>query len=398
MTNKETEIQLIKCIHNALLLPVSYLEDGKVLFSYPEKIDTAAGITGDSTLLPSAIDDSRNAQYILTPAGERCIVCLLAPGKIIALGPFLTEPVSDNHITQLIRSGAVKMHFRPALRTYFDSLPVMTMSQYYYTGKLVEMLFSSFWKTDEPAENADLSSVFIPTSYYRQAQDYRTRQFLHSPYMTEQEICHYISEGDAESALHILAEINSRPRAQLAGTALRSLKNSIICSCAFMARAAIAGGVHADDAFTLSDAYIQQIENCNDINTILHFEEKMVKGYTAAVQNQKSGKYSNAVSRAAEYIEAHLCEKLTLADISEAVYLNANYLSGLFKKETGETIHSFLIRRRVEDSAFFVRTSSEPIAGIASFYQFSSQSHYVQCFRSIMGITPGAYRKNADSL
>ena len=85
-------------------------------------------------------------------------------------------------------------------------------------------------------------------------------------------------------------------------------------------------------------------------------------------------------------------------EIAEYAKVSTSYLSTLFKKETGETIHSFLIRRRVEDSAFFVRTSSEPIADIASFYQFSSQSHYVQCFRSIMGITPGAYRKNADSL
>ena len=108
----------------------------------------------------------------------------------------------------------------------------------------------------------------------------------------------------------------------------------------------------------------------------------------------KLGKYSEAVRGAMVYIENHLCEKLSLSQIAEAVYLNPNYLSGLFSAETGETVHNYIIRRRVEDAGYFVKNSTEPIADIASFYQFSSQSHFVQCFRRIMGVTPGVYRKS----
>ena len=395
MSFTEKEIQAGKCIHYALQLPVCLSENGIPVHSFPDKYDTAASVTGNQALLPSPTDETGTVQYILSPAGDRYIIYAFSSALAMVIGPFLTEKVPEGRIGQLVSEGQIRMHLRSAVRTYLDSLPVLSVQQYYYTGRLVEFLLSSQTELKNNPGSWDLSQAFIPNSYYQKAQDYRTMQFLHSPYMTEQEICHYISKGDSVSALHILAEINEHPRAQLAGTALRSLKNSIICSCAFMARAAISGGVRPDDAFTLSDAYIQQIETCSDINIILHFEEQMVIGYTSAVNSLRKGKYSSTVASAFEYIDAHLCEKLTVANIAQSVFLNPNYLSGLFRRETGETIHSYILRKRVEAASFFVRNSTESFADIASFYQFSSQSHFVHSFRQIMGITPGECRRTS---
>ena len=390
----EKEIQTIKCLYQSMRIPLRLLRNGKVLYSLPETIETAASVTGNSGFLPLPGNETGKAQYVLSAAGERFIILLLADGDQLTAGPFLSEKMTDDFIARLVREGKIKIRMKPALKTFYDTLEIMPMQRYYYTGVLLEMLFSTI--REIPADHSGKTEQmyeFIPDSFYLQSRDYRTRQFMHSPYMTEQEICHYISAGDKEGALHILAEINRRPRAQLAGTEIRSLKNSMICSCAFMTRAAISGGVSADDAFTLSDAYIRQIESFRDIDTILHFEEKMVVGFTSAVTKLKKEHYSEIINRAVDFIENHLCEKLTLEMIAEAVFLNPNYFSGLFRQETGETVHGYIIRRRVEESGFFVRSGTEPIADIASFYQFSSQSHYVRSFKKIMGVTPGAYRK-----
>ena len=93
-----------------------------------------------------------------------------------------------------------------------------------------------------------------------------------------------------------------------------------------------------------------------------------------------------------QYIDLHLSDPLDIPDIASAVFHNANYLSGLFKRETGETIHQYILKKRIEEAAHFVRTSSDSIADIASFYQFCSQSHFVQCFRRQIGQTPSACR------
>lgn len=402
----QKEIQLCRCLYEAVQLPLQLSRAGETVYSLPEKIDTAASVTGLKTLSPVPGEELERVQYLFSPVGERFLVLRMRGDLCITAGPFLAEPVSDEFLTRLVREGMIKMRMKSDLRTHLDSLRFLPMERYYYSGMLIELLFvqdSGLLGKKEEEETDDLPGTakesglsgreFLPDSYYLQTRDYRTRQFLHSPYMTEQEICHYISAGDTEGALRTLAEINRHPRAQLAGTEIRSLKNSIICSCAFMTRAAISGGVRADDAFTLSDAYIRQIETLGDIRQILHFEEKMVIGFTSAVTRMRKEHYSNTIDHAIEYIEEHLCEKLSLDSIAEAVFLNPNYLSGLFHRETGETIHRFIIRRRIEDSSFFVRSGTEPVADIASFYQFSSQSHYVRSFRSIMGVTPGEYRK-----
>ena len=396
MTSFDAEIQKAKCLHYATGFPVCVANREKSVYSLPNKIVSAAELTGSKELrfLPS--DEPDSVQYILSPAGERYIYLALASGVSVTLGPFLTEAVPDVFITQMIRSGMTKMRYRQALRAYYDSLATVSLQRYYYSGKLTEMILAEKSGTASSPAEPDIAPQFIPNTYYKQAQTYRNRAFLHSPYIMEQEISHFISIGDTEGALHTLSEINTRPKAQLAGTELRSLKNSIICSCAFMTRAAIQGGVRADDAFTLSDAYIRQIETCGDVCSIRDFEKKMVIGFTAAVKSKKLGRYSPAVSHAIGHIEDHLCEHLTLQSVADAVFLNPNYLSGLFKDEAGSTIHAYIVRRRIEEAAYFVRNSSEPLADIASFFQFSSQSHFVQCFSRIIGVTPGEYRKNGD--
>jgi len=236
------------------------------------------------------------------------------------------------------------------------------------------------------------TGVPIEDSYYSQTMDYRTRQFQHVPYAIELEVCRMIANGDTIGSQHILRDINRLPRAKLANTPVRSLKNSLICSCTFMARAAITGGVKPDEAFTLSDAFIQRIEAAPTTNHLADFEAEMIESFTTRVQAARGSQHSFSVRLVMEYIDAHLSEPITLADIAAAVYHNPNYLSGLFKRETGETIHNYIVRRRIEEAEYFVRHSSDPIADIAAFYQFCSQSHFVQCFRKIVGQTPGACR------
>ena len=397
MEKYEREIRICRCVHYASGLSVRLISASQTVFSIPETIMTAAGITGDSSLSPEQQTGSSSARYASTPAGENYIILQIAPELFAYVGPFLVESPSSAYMTSLIRSGVIRLRDKNAVQEHLSSLLVLSSKQFYYLGELLEMLFSS--ESDAPPDVSGEATVTpdearIPDSYFIRSQDYRSELFLHSPYMVEQEICHFISSGDTDGALRVLAEINSRPRAKLAKNTVRSLKNSMICSCAFMARAAIAGGVSADEAFTLSDTFIQEIEAASDIRSILDYEVKMVRGYTAAVKALSSKGRSKPVMQAVDYINAHLCEELSIGTIADAVFLNPNYLSGLFVKETGETLHSFIIRRRIEDAAFMVRYTEEPFAEIASFYRFCSQSHFTQCFREILGTTPGRYRNS----
>ncbi|MCQ2458024.1 MAG: AraC family transcriptional regulator [Clostridia bacterium] len=391
------EIEIARCLHYTTGVPVCLKRGDTVLCSLPEKITSAAVLTGNTALGPDPGGEQEGSRYISTLAGEQYIIYDLpassaAKGRPrLFIGPVLTEPVPCGLLTELARTGSIRISQRAVLQEYLNGLKQITARSYFYLGRLAELLFTREKETDSTVLSENIA--MIDSSFYEQTRDYRTQQFSHSPYMIEQEISHCISVGDTKGALHILSEINRRPRARLAGSVLRSLKNSVICSATFMARAAIAGGVDPDEAFTLSDTYIQRAEICRDIKELQDLERQMVSGYAEAVNGTRSVRYSVQIGSAVNYINTHLCEPLTVQEIAGHVFLSANYLSGLFKKEIGISIHEYIIRRRIEESCYFVRRGREKIADIAAFYQFSSQSHFVKCFHEIMGVTPGEYRR-----
>lgn len=390
--NTETKIHLLRMFHYATGIPAEMISGNHLVYSLPESIACAARITNDASLLPMPYPDDHSVQYLSTPVHESFFLFTTQDGFLLRAGPVLQNPISAEQLAPLIRAGLLPFRCKAELAAHYAACPVLDERHLFYSGKLLETLFQSERSLSDLSEVEPDTGSPIEDGYYHQTQDYRTRQFQHVPYAIELEICRMIANGDALSSQHILSDINRLPRAKLANTPIRSLKNSLICSCTFMARAAITGGVKPDEAFTLSDTYIQRIEASTTTAQLSGFEAEMIAGFTLRVQSARGSRHSAIVIQVMEYIDAHLSESISLSAIASAVYHNANYLSGLFKRETGETIHNYIIRRRVEEAAYFVRHSNDPIADIAAFYQFCSQSHFVQCFRKQTGQTPGVFR------
>ncbi|WP_081846581.1 helix-turn-helix domain-containing protein [Butyrivibrio sp. AE3004] len=94
-----------------------------------------------------------------------------------------------------------------------------------------------------------------------------------------------------------------------------------------------------------------------------------------------------------EYIDQHLHETIRLDDFSEHVHLSNNYLSTLFKKETGYTVSEYILSRKLEVAENMLRFSDFSCAEISSFLSFNSQSYFTQCFREKNGCTPAVFRK-----
>ena len=217
--------------------------------------------------------------------------------------------------------------------------------------------------------------------------------FSHPPFFLEQELAGAIMLGDGDRAVRALGEINRLERARVAGDPLRSLKNSLIGSCALCSRAAISGGVPADAAFTLADEFIRAIEDRRDAKALAALEEDMVSRFSSQVAQLRDSGVSSIVRGAMRYIDEHLSDKLRLDSIARQVYVHPDYLSARFKRETGEGISRYIQRRRVQEACRFLRYSAYPIARIAGYYQFSSQSAFSKVFKQYQGLTPRQYRE-----
>lgn len=94
-----------------------------------------------------------------------------------------------------------------------------------------------------------------------------------------------------------------------------------------------------------------------------------------------------------DYIFSHLHERIHTSDIAKALYLNANYLSGLFKKEEGITISAYILREKVKLAKTMLMYSRYSNIEIAGYLGFCSQSHLGAQFKKETGMTLHQYRE-----
>lgn len=232
-----------------------------------------------------------------------------------------------------------------------------------------------------------------PRHYYEQIYNDREAMFTHSPYALEEKLSKAVTRGDRDAALAALREITSRgEKAIVAKDPLRSAKNSMIGSIAFLARATIQAGVNADKAFALSDSLIRCIEDMNTKAEVLAFEESILLQFIDIVNLHLEGTYSAPITRAMHYIENHLDKKIALGDAAEYAGIHPAYLSAKFKRETGSDFSSYVCQRKIQESTYFVRHTRYSISQIAALYGFSGQSYYITQFGKYIGMTPGEYR------
>lgn len=93
-----------------------------------------------------------------------------------------------------------------------------------------------------------------------------------------------------------------------------------------------------------------------------------------------------------EYIETHLAEDLSLAELAATVPISEFHFARLFKATTGETPYRYVTQRRIERAKVLLSVTQFSVAEIAYRVGFANQSHFTAQFRKLVGATPKQYR------
>ncbi len=100
-----------------------------------------------------------------------------------------------------------------------------------------------------------------------------------------------------------------------------------------------------------------------------------------------------AVTTVKNYIRSHLDENLTRESLAAMVYLTPDYLSHLFKRETGFSLTNYIIYERIEEAKRLLAGTSQNISDIATRCGFQNISYFSKQFRRFTGVTPREFRK-----
>lgn len=229
-------------------------------------------------------------------------------------------------------------------------------------------------------------------SYFEARIKNKQEYYIHPPYQMEQKLVHAIRKGLHPEAIAALDAINGLKRATLAKDQIRSLKNSMIGSCTIFTRAIIDGGVRPEHAFSLSDVYIMQIEETNEIEALNRLEYDMVHSFIKTLIQEKKPSYNLIINKTISFIHDEIMNSLSLKQIAAHVKVHPIYLSKLFKQQVGLTITEFIARERIEESKYLLLHSSMKISDISIFFDFCNQSYYTRLFRKYTKMTPLQFR------
>lgn len=85
---------------------------------------------------------------------------------------------------------------------------------------------------------------------------------------------------------------------------------------------------------------------------------------------------------------------ISISDVAEVCNLSRGYFIRAFRQTTGMTPHQWLLSQRIDRARELLRSSDAPLAEVAIACGFADQSHFTRVFSTIVGTTPGNWRRN----
>jgi YesN/AraC family two-component response regulator len=148
-----------------------------------------------------------------------------------------------------------------------------------------------------------------------------------------------------------------------------------------------------ETAYSLSDLYIQSCDRCTNENELSGLHRNMSMDYTKRMAELRKNKvYSKQIVLCINYIYSHLHKKISVEELSKHTGLSPSYLSRLFRKETGESITEYIIKRKINAAKNMLKYSGYSLSEISATLAFSCQSYFTKIFKELEGVTPKKYR------
>jgi AraC family transcriptional regulator len=95
-----------------------------------------------------------------------------------------------------------------------------------------------------------------------------------------------------------------------------------------------------------------------------------------------------------EYIDTHLENNLTLAELAGVACISLTYFAGLFKQSMGITPHQYVMRCRVKKAKVLLQQGELTLVEVCQQVGFQNQSHFTRVFKRYAGVTPKVYRNS----
>lgn len=148
--------------------------------------------------------------------------------------------------------------------------------------------------------------------------------------------------------------------------------------------------VEVNSIFSKDFTYRDCMDSFSSIDAVM----KTVDFLTDALKKSQKTEETEEdyVSRAKNYVIEHYNSELSIKEIADFVHLNPEYLTRLFKKETGVTLKDYIIECRITTAKDLLVNSSLSVSMIASEVGYHNFAYFANLFKKLEQVTPREYR------
>ena len=270
------------------------------------------------------------------------------------------------------------------------------------TAKMLTMLYYYYSYENIQSHDIPIINASDEIGKWTSEQEVETYQLEQSEYDRGHDSAEYenrirqiVRDGDLEGMQQLLHadRFDVSNIGIMSGNDLKQMEYMIVTMIVMVSRAAIEGGLNPEEAYQLSDVYMQKLSQCKSIDDMSMIGLKAQVEYTKKVRLAKEQRSKFIyIEECKDYIAKNLRKPFKVGDIAPAIGVNRSYLARKFSEVEGITIQQYIMKERCSHAANLLKYSKYPISIISEYFCFSSQSHFGKQFKQFYGVTPNEYR------
>lgn len=108
-------------------------------------------------------------------------------------------------------------------------------------------------------------------------------------------------------------------------------------------------------------------------------------------------KYDKTIEKILDYLNSNLDNDLSIDNLSSKFYISKYYLMHKFKKQTGYSLHQYILHKRLIKAGALVKQGVPPTQ-VCTECGFGDYSNFVRAFKKMYGTSPKNYYKDSQEI
>lgn len=237
------------------------------------------------------------------------------------------------------------------------------------------------------AERENMSDVPIITA--EDLQDL-PQHMPRRPVNIYQAIVDAVVSGQREVLETCIAELIERLRDQPAAPSISVLRKYAIELTGILSLSLHDNGLQMEDIHTGFNVY-KELEKLYSVSDFASWLREVLLPVCDIMNKRSSQKHKKTIDFILRYVQEHYAEDITLDVLADKVFLTRNYLSQIFKQETGENYNSYVTRVRMDKAKEYMLTGNYKLYEISRMVGYKNNAYFSQLFKKYVGVYPSEF-------